>query len=109
MRVNIKEESFFLEENTRYVYLESPGKEGVLGQQICRTTYTNQAGFLGETVQSTPESFETDCLEWLKDFELREKVENYVSECMSTEDIFKWVVGSILRNSEEVILDLIGD
>ena len=109
MRVTIKEKSFFLEKNTRYVYLESPGKEGVLGQQICRTIWTNQAGFLGEAVQSTPKNFETDCLQWLKDFELREKVEDYVSECMSAEDLFTWVVGSILRNSEEEILELIGE
>ena len=44
-----------------YIRLESPGAEGVLGQQIC------EGGGLddGATIRSSPAKFEEDCLRWL--------------------------------------------
>jgi len=46
-----------------HIYLESPGSEGVLGQQICEGGGLND----GATIKSAPEDFKETCLQWLKE------------------------------------------
>ena len=61
MRLTIKNREFWMPNEGGYIRLESPGAEGVLGQQIC------EGGGLddGATIRSTPAKFEEDCLRWL--------------------------------------------
>jgi len=46
-----------------YVRLEEKGKTGTLAPQICYG-----GGFLGETVTSTPATFERDCRTWYRQY-----------------------------------------
>jgi hypothetical protein len=45
--------------DSKYVRLEEPGKPGTLSPQICYG-----GGFTGNTVSSTPATFERDCRTW---------------------------------------------
>jgi len=47
--------------DSRYVRLEEPGKSGTLAPQICYG-----GGFRGNTVSSTPATFEHDCRTWYR-------------------------------------------
>jgi len=62
MRIKISSHEFWMPDEGGYVYLESPGAEGVLGQQIC------EGGGLayGSTIRSSPAKLKEDCLQWIK-------------------------------------------
>lgn len=51
--------TFWMPDNGGYVRLESDGKPGTLGKQICYG-----GGFRGNTVSSSPETFEADVRKW---------------------------------------------
>ena len=44
-----------------YVYVDLNGKEGYLGNQICKGGY-----LMGSTIMSTDENFERVCKNWLR-------------------------------------------
>jgi hypothetical protein len=48
---------------SRYVRLEEEGKPGILAPQIC---YGGK--FRGDTVSSTPATFECDCRKWYRQY-----------------------------------------
>lgn len=51
--------SFFMPTDGGYVHLESSGKPGTLGKQICKG-----GDFMGSTLSATPETFEAVCRRW---------------------------------------------
>jgi hypothetical protein len=51
-----------------YVRLETPGKSGTLGQQIC-----DGGRFSGSTVSATPENFVRVCRSWYRAYMRAEK------------------------------------
>lgn len=51
--------TFWMPDTGGYVRLESDGKTGTLGRQICYG-----GGFRGNTVSSTPDTFEADVRKW---------------------------------------------
>lgn len=51
--------SFFMPSDGGHVFLESKGKPGTLGQQICRGGRCS-----GSTIRATPETFEAICRAW---------------------------------------------
>ena len=54
---------FWAPDNGGYVRLESDGKSGTLGQQIC-----DGGGFSGGTVSATPENFTRVCRSWYRQY-----------------------------------------
>ena len=52
---------FWAPEQGGYVRLESRGKSGTLGQQICEG-----GGFSGGTISATPENFDRVCRSWYR-------------------------------------------
>ena len=44
-----------------YIHLESEGKSGVLGRQICKG-----GSFFGSTLRATPETFKSVCRNWYR-------------------------------------------
>lgn len=56
-----KDFSFFMPSNGGYIWLESPGKPGALGRQICAG-----GGFMGSTLSATPETFIIVCRRWYR-------------------------------------------
>ena len=55
------EQSFFMPDNGGYIRLESEGKSGTLGAQIC-----DGGKFSGSTISASPASFERECRKWHK-------------------------------------------
>lgn len=53
--------SFWMNAAGGYIFLESDGKPGTLGQQICKGGY-----FSGSTLSGTPETFEKVCRSWYR-------------------------------------------
>jgi len=53
--------SFFMPNGGGYVRLESSGKPGTLGKQLCAG-----GDFMGSTISATPETFERACRRWHK-------------------------------------------
>lgn len=51
--------SFWMSGDAGYVFLESEGKPGSLGSQICRG-----GGFSGSTITANAENFERICRNW---------------------------------------------
>jgi hypothetical protein len=49
--------------DSKYVRLEEDGKTGTLAPQICYG-----GGFTGNTVSSTPATFERDCRTWYRQY-----------------------------------------
>lgn len=62
-RKDKKEYEFWAPDNGGYVYLESPGRPGTLGSQICEG-----GGFMGSTISCTGSSshFEEECRRWYR-------------------------------------------
>ena len=54
---------FFLAKDGGYVRLESPGKSGTLGIQIC-----DGGSFMGSTITSTEKAFPTVCRKWYRQY-----------------------------------------
>jgi hypothetical protein len=54
---------FWAPDNGGYVRLESDGREGTLGYQIC-----SGGGFTGSTISCTQDSFKTDCRRWYRSY-----------------------------------------
>ncbi|UTM60437.1 hypothetical protein L4174_023930 (plasmid) [Photobacterium sp. CCB-ST2H9] len=52
---------FWMPSKGGYIRLESEGKEGVLGRQICKG-----GGFMGSTLEATPETFKNVCRNWYR-------------------------------------------
>lgn len=52
-------QTFFMNGGGGYVYLETQGKPGTLGKQIC-----SGGGFTGSTLSATPDTFEAVCRNW---------------------------------------------
>jgi hypothetical protein len=52
---------FWAPDNGGYVRLESDGKSGTLGQQIC-----DGGGFSGSTVSCSPANFDRVCRSWYR-------------------------------------------
>jgi len=59
---------FWAPDQGGYVHLESRGKSGTLGQQIC-----HGGGFYGGTVRATPENFTRVCRSWYRAYMRAEK------------------------------------
>ena len=57
--------------DSKYVRIEEDGKTGTLAPQICYG-----GGFMGNTVSSTPETFERDCRTWYSQYMASECAEN---------------------------------
>jgi hypothetical protein len=53
--------SFWAPDSGGYVRLESDGKIGTLGRQIC-----DGGCFSGDTVRATPENFKSTCRRWYR-------------------------------------------
>ncbi len=52
---------FWMPYSGGYIHLESKGKSGTLGRQICKG-----GGFTGSTLYATPESFKDICRSWYR-------------------------------------------
>lgn len=55
--------NFWMNEAGGYIFLESDGKPGTLGQQICKGGY-----FSGSTLSATPETFGKVCRNWYRGY-----------------------------------------
>jgi hypothetical protein len=66
--------SFFMPNNGGYIRLESSGKNGTLGAQIC-----SGGKFIGNTISATEASFEETCKKWHRQrmSAIKEYDENY--------------------------------
>ena len=53
------EQSFFMPDNGGYIRLESEGRSGTLGAQICEG-----GTFRGDTISASPTTFESECRKW---------------------------------------------
>lgn len=53
--------SFWMSDGGGYIFLESEGKPGTLGDQICKGGY-----FTGSCLSATPETFEKVCHSWYR-------------------------------------------
>lgn len=51
-----------------YIRLESKGKDGTLGQQICMS-----GRFTGETLEAIPETFKSVCRRWYRAYMRKQK------------------------------------
>lgn len=54
--------TFFLASDGGHVYVDTNGKEGTLGEQICKGGHTNA----GSTLTATEETLEKVCRNWLR-------------------------------------------
>ncbi|RZP88974.1 hypothetical protein [Vibrio vulnificus] len=52
---------FWMPHDGGYIRLESEGKEGILGRQICKG-----GGFMGSALIATPETFKSVCRNWYR-------------------------------------------
>lgn len=57
----LKRKVIFSRPGKNYVYVNLNNREGTLGNQICEG-----GSLMGSTIESTDESFESDCLNWYR-------------------------------------------
>lgn len=54
--------TFFMSSDGGYIFVDTNGKEGTLGEQICSNGMTN----CGSCLSATEETFEKVCRNWLR-------------------------------------------
>ena len=63
---------FFVPDNGGYVRLESDGKSGTLGRQIC-----DGGRFHGSTIMATADTHEAKCRRWYRAFRAAQRAAEY--------------------------------